>query len=516
MAICKHCGAELEEGLDYCPNCNQSITDDTYSIFDEPAGNLEEDAYSIFDGPEEFNMDELLAKEFQNIGKSSTDVESDFEMPGETSAIEDAFDFEQMFGIPEEEPQSEPAEFVLPTEEEEPELLFDFSDMQEEPVSEESDFILPTEEEPEEVQFETSDGGSFAFPEMAEADFMALDDLFDGMDSAGSEKSEAEVDQDNLLDQGLEDLLAAAELSEAQAKSQKAAKKETSEPEEKKSLWKRLFGNVPVDPSKKKPEPTPEEIAEKKAKEEEEKKKAAEEKKLAATEKKEAAKQAKEEKARQKALAKEEKKAKKLEEAKQILEDMQETRINRLGATIVFALFAVIAVCFIFGSDMFGYSVSVKSAEKSFNLALDNDVKHYNDAYEHIYGLEIKTEDQELNDKIMTVMFVNKELNSYNSFMTMKDYDAALHALLKGIYRYGKYYDQAIPLGIDRDMDFVRMQILKELEHTYRVSEDEAEVLRGMLEAAMLEEDAEKEYNRKLYEIVQESGLLEIKADITE
>ena len=27
MAVCKHCGTEIEDGLVYCPNCGQSIED---------------------------------------------------------------------------------------------------------------------------------------------------------------------------------------------------------------------------------------------------------------------------------------------------------------------------------------------------------------------------------------------------------------------------------------------------------------------------------------------------------
>ena len=252
---------------------------------------------------------------------------------------------------------------------------------------------------------------------------------------------------------------------------------------------------------------TKEEIAEAKQKKAEEKKQAADAKKAAKQEKKEAKKQEKERKAQEKALEKETKKAKKLEEAKQILEEVQETRINRVGATVVFALFAICAVGIAFGSDLFSYSVSVNNAEKSFNLALDNDVSYYNDAYEQIYGLEVKPEDQELNDKIMMVMFVNKELNSYNNYMVLEDYESALHSLLKGIYRYGKYYENAIPLGVDRDLDFVRKQILEELEKTFHISEDEAEVLRSQLEQAMGSDEASKEYSLAIYEIVQECKL---------
>ena len=69
MAVCKHCGTEIEEGLDYCPNCGQKIEED-FGDFFEPDEGLEEEAYNIFDAPDEFDMDSLLAKEFG----TSTDV----------------------------------------------------------------------------------------------------------------------------------------------------------------------------------------------------------------------------------------------------------------------------------------------------------------------------------------------------------------------------------------------------------------------------------------------------------
>ena len=91
-----------------------------------------------------------------------------------------------------------------------------------------------------------------------------------------------------------------------------------------------------------------------------------------------------------------------------------------------------------------------------------------------------------------------------------------LHSLLMGLYRYGAYYETAIPLGVERDMDFVRTQILKELENKFGVSEDEAEMLRSLLEETgvgglnnKIDESAARAYNLALYEIVKESGLKE-------
>ncbi len=483
MTVCKHCGTEIEDGLVYCPNCGQSI-DETLGDFFEPVEELEEEAYNIFDTPEEFDMDSLLEKEF---------TQGMTERRNEPELLD-------LFGLSEEEPE----EFTMP--EVFPESA-DFSGVEE--LKGMDFFGMDEPEHTEETASVEADG--FEFPVAEETDFMALDDLFQDLDA---EPAEAGVEEFLPVDEGLEELLAAGSTEPEEAETGK--KKDKKEKPEKKSFFQTVFGNVPIDPSKVKKELTPEEIAAKKQKEEEEKKAKAEEKKLASEEKKQIAQRNKEEKARQKALAKEEKKAKKLQEAKLILEEMKETRINRLGSTIVFLFFAVCAVVIFFGSDMFGYAINVHSAEKNFNKACDRNVKYYTDAYNDIYGLEIKEEDQQLSDKIMTVMFVNKELNSYNSQMILKDYEAALHSLVLGLYRYGKYYETTtvISLGISKDLDFVRSQILEELDETFDVSEDEAELLRDMLEEAgvygmdkPIDSNAAREYNQKLYEIVKESGL---------
>ena len=78
MAVCKHCGTEIEDGLDYCPNCGQKIEEE-YGDFFEPDENLEEEAYNIFDAPDEFDMDSLLSKEF-GIEKDTT-ASSDIDFP---------------------------------------------------------------------------------------------------------------------------------------------------------------------------------------------------------------------------------------------------------------------------------------------------------------------------------------------------------------------------------------------------------------------------------------------------
>ena len=102
----------------------------------------------------------------------------------------------------------------------------------------------------------------------------------------------------------------------------------------------------------------------------------------------------------------------------------------------------------------------------------------------------------ELHDKIMTVMYVNKQLNSYNSYAAMDMHPEAIDSLLKGLQRYEKYLALATELGIESDLDYVRAQILAVLERTYGVSERDA--------LHLMEIEDQTEYSRKLYMIAGE------------
>lgn len=511
MVVCKHCGAEIEEDLEYCPNCGQSKSNTkgkevSYDDFFESEDGTEND-YDILDGSDDFDFDALLSKEFSRANSLSQEIQetpivnmedisevADLTEVVETVAAEDTaeeLDLKQIESL-------DTLDFVLPDGTPADGMNFMLSELDDLSVQ---NIPLDNMTTPEVASTPTpsiENTGAIDSELVNELNFVELDDLLQDL---------AEVEQKEKAESNMDSSLGAMLAGSLEDEPEKKKKKKKKQKQNKQPFFQRIFGNVPIDPSKIKPEPTKEEIAEAKQKKAEEKKQAADAKKVAKEQQKEAKKQEKERKAQEKALEKEAQKAKKLEEAKQILEEVQETRINRVGTTVVFVLFAICAVGIAFGSDFFSYSVSVNNAEKSFNLALDNDVSYYNDAYEQIYGLEVKPEDQELNDKIMTVMFVNKELNSYNNYMVLEEYESALHSLLQGIYRYGKYYENAIPLGIDRDLDFVRRQILKELENTFHVSEDEAEVLRSQLEQAMGSEEASKEYSLTIYEIVRERKL---------
>lgn len=179
-------------------------------------------------------------------------------------------------------------------------------------------------------------------------------------------------------------------------------------------------------------------------------------------------------------------------------EDVEETIVEEdLGhfnipvMIIVFAVFILGIGYIVLHSFRSSYDYSIEVASRKF------DKQEYNEAYEEIYGVDVKDEDTQLYDKIMTVMYVNKQLNSYNNFMGIGMYPEALDSLIKGLKRYETYIVAAKELGITDDLDYVRGQILEELKREFGLSEKKATKL-------MMMED-KTEYSIKIYDIVLES-----------
>lgn len=192
--------------------------------------------------------------------------------------------------------------------------------------------------------------------------------------------------------------------------------------------------------------------------------------------------------------AKEEKKEKKRKKKEiiKVIDEIEEDegRINRVGASIVFCFFGILALVLFFGSDKVSYSLSIQHATDYFER------QKYNEAYNEISGIEPKDDDREIYDRIMTVMYVNKQLNSYNNYYYLGMYPLALDSLLKGIERYDTYIEYATMLGIKSDLDYVRGQILAELENVFSLSDNEVRKLLDIKDA--------NEYSQEIHRIAQE------------
>lgn len=251
--------------------------------------------------------------------------------------------------------------------------------------------------------------------------------------------------------------------------------------EKKPGLLKRLFGNIVTDEIAEAERVQREKDKEEAAAKQEAAEAAQAEKKLAkeakAAEKAEAKKAKAEEKelkkaakAEEKAQKKAEKEAKKAEEAAQA--ELEVTgKLNKVGVTIVIILAAMFLATEISGTEIFSYRSTMKQATGFFEAG------KYTDAYQKILGTDMKKKDQETYDKIITVMKVQRSLNSYENYDNMKYYPDALNALLMGLKRYDENIETARNLEVEKDMDSCKEKILTLLDEEYGLSEEQAREL---------------------------------------
>lgn len=340
-----------------------------------------------------------------------------------------------------------------------------------------------------------------------EDDLQAISDLLGGIDTSNqlsreypedvgevfSEALEAVSDLSDS-DQGIQYITPDFDSGEKKATKGKKKKKEKKEKKEKKQgLFAKLFANIDdedISPEEKKAREKA--VA---AKEEKKKNKKKKGKKDQVADKEEGDElpgkgKQEEEPSEDKKKAKKAKKEKK--KKIEILDvDVDEGHINKKGASIVFLFFGVLVMLLLISTNIFSYSLSIKNATDYFGR------QRYTQAYNEVYGIELKDEDIELYDKIMTVMFVNKQLNSYNNYYHMRKFPEALDSLLKGLQRYDKYIELATMLGIKTDLDYVRNQIVAELYNVFSLTEEEA--------LNIINSESQAKYSIAVYDVILEN-----------
>jgi len=321
-------------------------------------------------------------------------------------------------------------------------------------------------------------------------------------EEATEEKEEALTDQDELaallaglpeIDDGGLDIPDKSEPKEIELPEGSEEK-----PKKKKSFWVRIFGNVKEDISDEEREARKQAALEKleadQTAAEAKKAQQAEEKAAAKAEADEIKKAKKAQQEEEKKLKAEQKKAakdKKLAARKALLEELDDDdgKINKIGASLIFLVFAII-LCFIaVGTSVYTYRVAIANAENHFEQ------DKYDEAYQDIYGIDVKEEDQLLYDQIMTVQYVNTQLLSYLKYTGLEMDNEALDSLLKGLRRYEKYIAYAKELHVEEDLNYLRTQILDELLDKYGLSEAQAyEIINSVTQEA---------YSKSVREVVQ-------------
>ncbi len=202
---------------------------------------------------------------------------------------------------------------------------------------------------------------------------------------------------------------------------------------------------------------------------EEELKKAKEEKKKAKLAKKGAkAEKKKADKDNKTAQMNAKKAARKAEDERILAEEGPEKKLNKPFVVIIMIFFLAVGGIVIIGSNVFDYTLVITKAKTYFER------QKYGLAYREIIGVEVKEKDEELESRIYTVMYVERQYEAYRNYMLMDNPDLALDALLSGLDRYDEYYGDAVELDIVEDLDYAKTEIISALYSTYGLTEEDA------------------------------------------
>lgn len=306
---------------------------------------------------------------------------------------------------------------------------------------------------------------------LSQAENNDLDDLFSMLDmqefgDTGSENSSDTVqneDSTTALLNGLDNLEGLDDIEELED----LPKKSSSSNTKKKSFMEVLFGEPDEDDI----------LSEEEIAAIEEKKEAKKAKKKAAKEaKKIKADAAKEEKAfkdgqkkkqdDEKRRVKAEKKAKR--KAEELANAEPEKKLNKPMVVFIFSLFLGGTFLLYMANNDFNYKQAIEKASKYFAN------QKYRSAYDEIVGVEVKEEDEELKDRIYTVMYVERLYESYENNIELNRQEKALDALLRGVDKYFEHYEEAGKLGITEDLDYSFSRIRDVLAESYGISVEKA------------------------------------------
>lgn len=308
---------------------------------------------------------------------------------------------------------------------------------------------------------------------------MDLDDLFSALgieDDNDSQENTSYTSDEEGLDELLQASMALgaengdlAEIDDIEEKAKPAKKsglrksglkKSDGESRTKKNLSEILFGEPDEDDIEEEKLLVAKK-AEKQIKKEE--KKAAREAKNASQKEQQALKQREEQRKK-----KEKAEALKSEREAELEAEKNDKRVSTPTVVIVFVAFTALLMLVVFGARQFNYSQVIRKASDYFER------QRYRLAYDEVSGVEVKEKDEDLRDRIYTVMYVERLYESYENNMALNRPDKALDALLRGLEKYDEHYEEAVELKVTSDINSCKDKIINALWNTYSLSENQA------------------------------------------
>jgi len=119
--------------------------------------------------------------------------------------------------------------------------------------------------------------------------------------------------------------------------------------------------------------------------------------------------------------------------------------------------------------------------------------EQYELAYSEIEGLSIKEQDMEFYNKLRSIMILDTQYNSYETYIGLNLKPEALNALLKGVAKYDEFYGQAQEYGVAGKYESILEQITTELNDKFGVSVEKAREINSLA--------TQEEYSAEVYNI---------------
>ncbi|MGN0154568.1 MAG: hypothetical protein ACI4A3_08955 [Lachnospiraceae bacterium] len=354
----------------------------------------------------------------------------------------------------EEEKAAEQPIVELPEEQEE-DTAAEFPEEQEEDTATELPEEAAADLAPEPVSNESEE----ELVELSSEENDELDDLFSMLDlQEDSDAENVSEPEENQSGESEEPIL--AELEDIEELEEEPVKK-------KRSFVQILFGDPDEDDELSEEELAAAEAkkAAKKAKKEAAKAAKAEKKEAAKAEKELKDSQKKKEDAEKKRIHAEKKAKRKAEE---LANAEPEKKLNKPMVIFIFSVFLGGTFLFYMASNNFNYKLAIEKAADYFAS------QKYHRAYDEIKGVDVKEEDQDLKDRIYTVMYVERLYEAYENNIELGRQKKALDSLLRGVDKYYEYYEEAERLGIISDLDYSFSRIQNTLLENYGITVEQA------------------------------------------
>ena len=410
---------------------------------------------------EDFDFDSLLEEASVDDAAKEMSEENSRAVTSQEKSIGNVDDFVDSINFDSVDEVFSDAKKQVEEDTDYPEVFDDFMS-ESEPSADSSSEVTPLSKEE----------GPEAQDTVQDVDSMDLDDLFSALgiedensDSADSQEN-YEMDADSL-----DELFASsamdmqdAELMDIEDISEVKNGKKSKRAGGKRSISEILFGEPDEDD-----EEEEKYLAERKIIKDEQKAKKAEQKEIKKAqniEKKALKQNEADKKKKEKAAVRKQKEDEMLAELEK--ENAESKPVSTPVVIAVFAAFILLAVFVVFGTKSFDYHNVIKKATDYFER------QRYRLAYDEISGVEVKKDDEELRDRIYTVMYVERLYESYENNIALNRADKALDALLRGIEKYDAHYAEAVELNIVDDIDICRQKIISALWNTYGITEESA------------------------------------------